>query len=124
MNSATRKLLAFASVVEVATGVVVIVVPALVVQLLLGLEISGDRTVLARVFGIALIALALACWPGQRVDGNAPAFRAMLTYNALIALYLGYLGAVAHLNGLLLWPAVVLHALVAVLLLWSRRRAS
>jgi hypothetical protein len=124
LGNATTKLLAFASVVEAGTGIGVILVPALVVQLLLGLEISGDGMVLARVFGIALIALALACWPGQRVDGIAGAFRAMLTYNALIALYLGYLGAAVHLNALLLWPAVLLHALVAVLLLWSRRGIS
>jgi uncharacterized membrane protein len=121
----TRKLLAFTSVVEVGTGVLVIVAPAIVVRLLVGLEIAADGTLLARCFGIALIALALACWPGERVDSGSSAFRAMLTYNALIALYVGYLGAFEHLSGLLLWPAVVLHALVALLLPWSLRpRAS
>ncbi len=46
----------------------------------------------------------------------------MLTYNALIALYLGYLGTVGHMQGLLLWPAVLLHAVVAVWLLLAERR--
>ncbi len=46
------------------------------------------------MFGIALVARGLACWPRpQRAEDGAPAFRAMLAYNALIALYIAYLGA-------------------------------
>ena len=45
----------------------------------------------------------------------------MLTYNALVALYLACLGTVAHMGGVLLWPAVALHAAVALLLVWTRR---
>ena len=41
--------------------------------------------------------------------------------NALIALFLAYLGTVERLGGLLLWPGVVLHAVVALLLIWSWR---
>ena len=117
----TRRLLAFTSVVEIGTGVIVSIVPALVVKLLVGLDISADGTLLARCFGIALVALSLACWPGTRVDGDSSAFRGMLMYNAAIALYVGYLGAFEHLGGLLLWPAVLLHGIVAVLLVWSIR---
>ena len=45
----------------------------------------------------------------------------MFTYSTLIALFLGYVGAVAHLGGPLLWPAVGLHGAVALLLVWTRR---
>jgi hypothetical protein len=45
----------------------------------------------------------------------------MLVYNALIATYLAYLGTAGHLGGLLLWPAVALHAVVALLLAWTWR---
>jgi hypothetical protein len=45
----------------------------------------------------------------------------MSTYNALIALYLAWLGIVGHMGGLLLWPAAALHAVVALLLLWTWR---
>ena len=117
----TRRLLAFTSAVEIGTGVIVSIAPAFVVKLLIGLDVSADGTLLARCFGIALVSLALACWPGKRVDGDSSTFRGMLTYNALIALYLGYLGAFEHLGGLLLWPAVLLHGIVAVLLVWSIR---
>jgi hypothetical protein len=117
-----RTLLAFAAVVEIGTGLVLMIDPAIVVTLLLGTEVSGAATLLARCFGIALLALGLACWPSrQRAERASPAFRAMLTYNVLIVLYLAYLGTVGHLGGLLLWPAVGLHGVVAVLLVWTGR---
>jgi hypothetical protein len=66
-----------------------------------------------------LLALSAACWPGSRTDVAAAPLRGMLIYNASIALYLGYLGAFAQVYGLLLWPAIVLHAVVAALLVWT-----
>ncbi|MFZ1641403.1 MAG: hypothetical protein WAV07_08175 [Candidatus Contendobacter sp.] len=116
------KILAFAAVVEVGTGLVLMIDPAIVVTLLLGAEVSGVGMLLGRCFGIALLALGLACWPGQsRAESGAPAFWAMLTYNGLIALYLADLGTVGRLGGVLLWPGVALHAIVALLLIWTWR---
>jgi hypothetical protein len=63
----------------------------------------------ARVTGIALIALGLACWPGPPRVG-------ILTYSAAITLYLAYVGFAGGLTGILLWPAVVLHVILTVLL--------
>ncbi len=54
-------------------------------------------------------------------EGGSPAFRAMLIYNVLIVLYLTYLDTLGHLGGVLLWPGVVLHAVVALLLVWTWR---
>ena len=117
-----RKILGFAAVVEVGTGLALMIDPAIVVALLLGADVSDMGTQLGRCFGIALLALGLACWPSrQRAESGSPAFRAMLIYNAVIALYLAYLGTVRHLGGLLLWPGVALHAVVALLLIWTWR---
>ena len=89
---------------------------------MLGGDISGASIALGRVAGVSLLALGVACWPGrQRAESGAPAFRAMLIYNVLIALYLAYLGTVRHLAGVLLWPGVALHAVVALLLVWTWR---
>ena len=119
---ALRRILAFAAVVEVGTGLVLIVDPVIVVRLLLGARVSGVATLLGRCFGIALLALGLACRPGrQRAGSGWPAFRAMLTYNTLIALYLAYLGTLGNARGLLLWLGVALHAVVALLLVWTWR---
>jgi apolipoprotein N-acyltransferase len=110
--------------VELGTGLVSIVAPALVVGLLLGGEVSEALTPIVRCFGVALLSLGVACWPRQQpVESDSSAFRAMLIYNALIALYLAWLGASAHVGGLLLWPAVALHAGVALALVRTSRNA-
>jgi len=46
-----------------------------------------------------------------------------LIYNALIALFLAWLGASRQASGPLLWPVVAAHAAVAFLLIWTGRRA-
>jgi Ca2+/Na+ antiporter len=117
-----QKILAFSAIVEIGTGLALMVDPVIVVSLLVGADLSGVGVILGRCFGIALVSLSLACWPKPpRTEGGSPAFRAMLTYNSLIALYLAYLGALGHLGGFLLWPAAVIHAVVALLLMWTSR---
>ncbi len=104
-----KKVLIFAAVAEVATGLALLLAPSLVGQLLLGEELTGVALPIARVAGIALIGLGIACWPGPPLLG-------MLIYSAVVALYLAYLGFVDGLSGILLWPAVVVHAILSVLL--------
>jgi len=108
-----KRVLNFAVVGEAATGLALLVVPSLVGQLLLGEDLTGIAVAVARVAGIALIGLGVACWPGPPLVG-------MLTYSALVALYLAYLGFAVGLTGILLWPAVALHAILSVFLgrLW------
>jgi len=114
----TERTLAFSAVAEAGTGLMLMIDPALVVALLLGADVSGVGLLLGRCFGISLLALAIACW---RTGGGSAAVRGMLVYNGLIALYLAWLGTAGHFGGWLLWPAVVLHAAVALLLIWARR---
>ena len=121
-SNTLRKILAFASVVEIGTGFALLIDPAIVAALLLGRELSGAGIPVGRCFGIALLALGVACWPGRQLAASgSPAFRAMLVYNVLIALFLVYLFTVGHLGGVLLWPGVALHAVVALLLVWTWR---
>jgi hypothetical protein len=116
-----RKTLAFAAIVEIGTGLALMIDPGLVVRALLGAMISPVGTMLGRCFGIALLALGVACWPGrQHVARGSPAIRAMSIYSALIALYLVYIAWVEHLGGALLWPAIATHAVVTGLLLKRR----
>jgi hypothetical protein len=100
---------AIAAVAELATGVALLVVPSLVGRLLLGAELAGVAIPVARVLGIALIALGIACWPGRT------ALCGMLTYSVLATAYLAWLGVHGHWVGSLLWPAVGLHGVMAIL---------
>ena len=112
-----KKVLALAAVAEIATGVALILFPLLVVRLLLGAEPTGLAIPIARVTGIALLALGIACWPG-------PALLGMLTYGALATLYLLYLSICGEWVGPLLWPAVGLDAILTFLLArsWLAKR--
>ena len=85
------------------------IVPSLVGQLLFGVEFTGVTILVARVAGIALIGLGVACWPGPPLVG-------MLIYSAAVALYLSYIGFADGLTGVFLWPAVGLHAVLTALL--------
>jgi len=105
-----KKRIAIVAIAEAATGLALLVVPSLVGRLLLGAELAGVAIPVARVLGIALISLAVACWPGRT------ALCGMLTYNALAALYFLFLAIRGEWAGPLLWPAFVAHAVFAILL--------
>jgi hypothetical protein len=105
-----KRVLVLSAVSEAATGVALLIVPSLVGQLLFGAELTGMAMTVARVTGIALIALGVACWPGPPLVG-------MLTYSAVVTLYLAYVGFSGGLTGIFLWPAVVLHVVLTTLLI-------
>jgi len=105
-----KRVLVFAAVSEAATGAALLLVPSFVGQMLFGTELTGIAMTMARVAGIALIALGVACWPGTPLIG-------MLTYSAAVTLYLGYIAFSGGLTGILLWPAVVLHVILTALLI-------
>lgn len=118
----TRNVLAFASIVEVGTGLALLAVPHVVVGLLLGTRVPVEEIALGRLPGIAILALGLACWPGGQGDASRlQPVRGMLVYNMLMAVFLVWLFTVDHMGGALLWPGVVLHGAVALLLVWTRR---
>jgi hypothetical protein len=104
-----RKVLIFAAVAETATGLGLLFVPSLVGRLLLGVEFAGASVAVARVTGIALVGLGISCRPGPPLVG-------MLIYSAVVTVYLAYLGLAGGITGVLLWPAVVVHLVLSILL--------
>ena len=80
-----KKALIFAAIAETATGLVLLIVPRWSGSSCSVSEFSGVAVPVARVAGIALIGLGVACWPGPPLAG-------MLAYSALVTLYLAYLG--------------------------------
>jgi hypothetical protein len=104
-----KKALIFAAVAEATTGLALLVVPSLVAQLLLGQEFAGVTIPVARVAGIALVGLGIACWPGPPLFG-------ILIYSVAVTLYLAYVGFAGGFVGVLLWPAVALHGALSILL--------
>lgn len=113
-----KSLLVVTAVSEAVTGAALLLSAPLVVALLLGASLgTPGGLVVARMAGAALLALALACWRA-RDDGPSRAARgliaAMLLYNVAAVSVLAYAGIGMGLSGIGLWPAVVLHAALAV----------
>ena len=121
-----KKLLSLVAIAEGATGVALMVVPSPVGRLLLGAELSGLAAVVGRVAGIALFALGIACWlartdtPSRAARGLVPA---LLFYNVAVTALLAFAGLGLGLHGAALWPAVVLHAVMAVWCVACLRRS-
>ena len=121
------RLLKLTALIEAATGLGLIATPSIVVRLLLGSPLDTSAAVmLGRVAGTALLALGVACWLA-RDDTQSRAARglvsAMLLYNIGATLILGAAGLGSGLVGLILWPAVVLHAVMAVWCVACLRRS-
>jgi hypothetical protein len=122
---ALKRLLSLAALAEAATGLVSLIAPSLLTRLLFGAEASGVGIAGGRVTGIALLGLAVACWPGEAsACARSAAFRGMLAYSLLAALYLACLGIFGDSRGVLLWPGAAFHGLLSVLLVvaWFKER--
>ncbi len=115
------------ALIEGGTGVALLVVPSVVVKLLLGSPLdSAPAIVLGRVAGAALLALGMACWfVRENIQSSATRglVAAMLFYNLAAVLLFIYAAFYLKLQGVALWPAVILHAAMAawcVLCLYNR----
>lgn len=97
------------------TGLILLVYPPIVIRLLFDSEIAGAGVLMSRIAGISLIALGVACWPDRF---TLRAFFGMLTYSLFAMLYLAYIGVNGG-RGILLWPAVAVHAGLSILLAWA-----
>lgn len=104
-----KKALFISAVIEAATGLALFIVPSLLGQLLLRAELTAIAVMPMRVAGIALVSLAVACWSGTPLVG-------MLTYSTTVTLYLAYVGFIGGFTGILLWPVVVVHVGLTILL--------
>jgi hypothetical protein len=105
-----------AALAEAGTGVMLLAYPPILVRLLFDAEIAGAGVVMSRLAGIALLGLGAACWPGA---DSRRAFYGMLTYSTMAMVYLIVIGVRGEGVGLLLWPGVVVHAILIVL--WEAR---
>lgn len=119
----TKTLLIISSSIELLTGLAVIAAPSLVTRVLLSTSLTSGGEALGRVGGIGLFSLAIACWPRGDRELKQPA-TGLLVYNLLAALFLGYLRIGGGFHGYILVSACLLHALLALLFLLSRRSIS
>jgi hypothetical protein len=99
---------------EAGTGLLALVSPSLLLALLLGVDQSSPEAIFCgRIAGAALLALGSACWCGRSDRGNGLLISVLL-YDVAAALILAFTGLFLGLVGIGLWPAVALHAVLAL----------
>jgi hypothetical protein len=111
------RLLKLTALIEAATGLGLIAVPAVIVRLLLGGELIGAGIPLGRAAGVALLALGVASWFASHEVQSRPVrglVSGMVLYNFGVVLILGAAGVQSRTVGIAVWPAVVLHTAMGV----------
>jgi len=113
-----KSLLIVTAAAETAIGLALLGLPSVVASLLLGGSLDTPAAlVVARVTGAALISLGVACWLARNDQPSRAAaglIAALLLYNAAALAVLVHAGLGLGLSGIGLWPAVLLHAALAI----------
>jgi hypothetical protein len=111
----TKALLLTTVVAELVTGIALLAIPTIVAALLFADALDGvAANAVARLVGLALIALAVICFFARDLRGPATngIVTGVLTYNAAVSLLLMQ-AALEGQHGFCLWPAVGFHILMA-----------
>jgi hypothetical protein len=104
-----KPFLKLTAIIEGLIGLALAFVPSAVTAALLGKPLADPSAFMwARLAGIFLIILAIACWL-SRNHNPAVMMKAMLAYNSFAILLLLYAALFVKLSGPGLWLAVLLH---------------
>ena len=114
-----KALLGVTALIEAGTGALLLFIPALTTEMLLGAALtSPESLIVARIAGAALLSIGLTCWLERHRSGTALSvglIAGLLLYNATAGVLLAYAASVARMQGVGIWPALGLHV---VLLAW------
>jgi len=111
-------LLIVSAVGEAGTGLLLLLLPSVPLALLIGVEHASSETVLVtRLAGAALLAIGVACWAARNDHGSFAQLglvTGLFIYDVAAAALLTYAGLVLNMAGILLWPVVVIHGVLAI----------
>ena len=117
-------------ILEVATGLALVVMPSLVSDILLGQSIApGAGETIARVAGAALASVGASCWLSRGIgdeDRASPVLGPMLVYNLAVVCILLQGRTTTGTVGIAFWPAIIVHVVMAawVCRIWHPRRVA
>jgi hypothetical protein len=110
-------LLTVTAAIEAGAGLALLGLPSVTASLLFGMPLDSPAAMnLARIGGAAIVALAIVCWLARRDVHSAASqglVAAMLFYNVAVAGLLAFASFGHDLHGILLWPAVAFHFVMA-----------
>ena len=103
---------------EILTGLALLVAPLFVIGLLLGDGLGPVGIAVARLLGIGLFSVGVAGWESPGQDARLSPRSGLCSYNVGAATLLAIFGTYGGMNGILLWPAAILHAVIGAMMLW------
>jgi len=113
-------LLMVTALLEAPTGLLLLLVPAIVLAVLFGWDHPGaEALVVSRVAGAGVLSVGVSSWMARhdaRTPGQLGVLAGVLVYNVVGSAVLLYAGAALGTIGVLLWPAVVYHVALSA---WS-----
>lgn len=86
------------------------------VQFIFGATLEGIGIQLLRFAGIALIGLGISCLPSKLGGTNRSAVRGLIIFNMGATIFFAWVALTTTLRGVVLWPVVILHAVIAIAL--------
>jgi len=115
-----KNLLTITAIIETLTGLLLVALPSLVTSLLLDTALDNPAAItVARIAGIALMALGIACWMARHDNhssGVKGLIAGLIVYNGGAIAVLAYAEIGLSLAGIGLWPVVLVHFVMAI---WS-----
>ena len=125
MTNLTRHSTRISCLVELSTGVPLVLVPGVVMTLLFGSPLSDGGDQLAQLFGAALIGLGISCWSASAPDARPSSARlGLMLYNLTAALFLIGFAITGAAQGLMAGPAGMLHLVLGLLMFLDQSRSA
>ena len=110
---AQKYLVKAAAWLEIAVGAVLIVAPSSASLLLFAAALEGPGVPVARFAGIGLLALGSACLSANAAGSTRSAIWGLYIFNAAATILFAGVGLGPAPHGVLLWPAAILHGVIA-----------
>lgn len=116
-----RTAVMLAAWLEIIVGTSFLLAPNAQSQFLFGATPEGIGVPFARFAGIGLIGLGIACMPSNLAGTRQGGVRGLLVFNIGATIFFAWIGAATTFRGVMLWPVVILHAVITVVLALSLR---
>ena len=117
----SRTVVLIAAWIEIIVGASFLFVLNAQSQLIFGTRPEGSGAPFAQLAGIALISLGIACLPSSLTGTRQVAARSLLIYNIAATIFFAWVALATTFSGVVLWPVVMLHAILTIVLALSLR---
>lgn len=102
---------------EIIVGFSCVAMPDVLCRLLFAATPEGITLLFARFAGVALLGLGIACMPSKLTEPRWSAALGLLVFNVGATVFFAWVGVATMFRGILLWPVVILHAVIAACLI-------